>query len=202
MVMYIAFYRPDGFVYSDGNYTTLDYPGSQATIANGINDQGEIVGYAYVNGYSGSSYIDGVEARSSVPDHQYIRFRRKLSRSDRWNLRSSGQEFGFLYVDGTYTTLSFSESLNTSAVAINDLGADFGVGKPDSSSSFHSRTLDLGDDEIWLLGARLCGILAKRTDAAASNGLQRSAQSQRTICGLASAAWANDQVRSFFAERS
>jgi probable HAF family extracellular repeat protein len=35
---YIASDRPYGFMYSDGNYTTLDYPGSQATSVNGIND--------------------------------------------------------------------------------------------------------------------------------------------------------------------
>ena len=130
--MYIASDWPYGFVYSDGNYTTLDYPGSQATIANGINDLGEIVGYAYVNGYYGFSYIDGVYTLLSVPGSSATH---AFGVNDSGQIvgtyvSSSGQEFGFLYVDGTYTTLSFSESLNTSAVAINDLGQILGSANP------------------------------------------------------------------------
>jgi hypothetical protein len=33
-----------GFVLDQGNYTTLDVPGSTFTWANGINDSGQIVG--------------------------------------------------------------------------------------------------------------------------------------------------------------
>jgi probable HAF family extracellular repeat protein len=35
-----------GFLLSQGKYTTLDYPGSSETIITGINDKGEMVGYA------------------------------------------------------------------------------------------------------------------------------------------------------------
>jgi probable HAF family extracellular repeat protein len=129
---YIASDRPYGFMYSDGNYTTLDYPGSQATSVNGINDLGEIVGSAYVNGYYGFSYIDGVYTLLSVPGSSATH---AFGVNDSGQIvgtyvSSSGQEFGFLYVDGTYTTLSLSESLNTSAVAINDLGQILGSANP------------------------------------------------------------------------
>jgi len=34
-----------GFLLSDGTYTTIDVPGASQTIANGINNEGYIVGY-------------------------------------------------------------------------------------------------------------------------------------------------------------
>jgi uncharacterized membrane protein len=47
---------PNGFLYSNGGYTTIDDPlGTSGTVATGINDLGQIVGY----------YFDG----SGVPSH-------------------------------------------------------------------------------------------------------------------------------------
>ena len=43
-----------GFVLSGGHYTTLDYPGSDDTWAEGISSQGQIVGYYSVAGESGA----------------------------------------------------------------------------------------------------------------------------------------------------
>ncbi len=64
--MSLGLYRPaapwNGFSLSGGNYTTLTYPGSIQTQAQGINNKGTIVG-AYLNGgvnhgfsLSGSTY--------------------------------------------------------------------------------------------------------------------------------------------------
>ncbi len=49
-----AFGLDHGFLYSGGNYTTLDDPSANAgTFAQGINDSGQIVGY-YTNTASGN----------------------------------------------------------------------------------------------------------------------------------------------------
>jgi uncharacterized membrane protein len=43
-----------GFLFNNGNYTTLDVPGSSLTATNGINDAGQIVGvYADASGLHG-----------------------------------------------------------------------------------------------------------------------------------------------------
>jgi probable HAF family extracellular repeat protein len=37
-----------GFLYSNGTFTTIDYPGEQTTCWLGINDVGQLVGYAWM----------------------------------------------------------------------------------------------------------------------------------------------------------
>jgi uncharacterized membrane protein len=49
---YTGEFTDQGFFYSNGVYTTLDYPGATQTVAQGINDLGQIVGY-YVDDRGG-----------------------------------------------------------------------------------------------------------------------------------------------------
>lgn len=34
-----------GFTWQNGNFTTVDYPNASATTVNGVNDEGDIVGF-------------------------------------------------------------------------------------------------------------------------------------------------------------
>jgi hypothetical protein len=47
----------DGFLYSGGVFTTIDVPGGNATLANGINDAGQIAGY-YVDSSGEHGFLD------------------------------------------------------------------------------------------------------------------------------------------------
>jgi hypothetical protein len=38
-------FSDEGFIYSKGHYTTVDYPGASQTVLQGINDAGQIVGW-------------------------------------------------------------------------------------------------------------------------------------------------------------
>jgi probable HAF family extracellular repeat protein len=56
----------NGFLYSNGKYTTIDVPGATATVLQGINDKGQIVGYYELGSsntphgflYSGGTFIN------------------------------------------------------------------------------------------------------------------------------------------------
>ena len=58
----------EGFLYSGGNYTTLDVPGSTDTILRGINNSGQIVGdYSANNVRSGVFYSEGIFTTLNLP---------------------------------------------------------------------------------------------------------------------------------------
>src|SRR3989475_4628603 len=58
----------EGFLYSGGNYTTLDVPGSTDTILRGINNSGQIVGdYSANNVRSGIFYSEGIFTTLNLP---------------------------------------------------------------------------------------------------------------------------------------
>jgi probable HAF family extracellular repeat protein len=48
-----------GYILNGQSYTFLDYPGSNATIANGINNLGQVVGYQDTNGNPNGFFYDG-----------------------------------------------------------------------------------------------------------------------------------------------
>ena len=60
------------FKYSEGQYTTVDYPGALSTEAFAINDSGDIVGYYLDNrGLHGFLYGGGVFRTNDVPNSGY-----------------------------------------------------------------------------------------------------------------------------------
>jgi probable HAF family extracellular repeat protein len=52
---------------SDGEYTTLDFPGAMNTVANGINNLGQIVGY-YVDANGNEHGFLATPTQAPVPE--------------------------------------------------------------------------------------------------------------------------------------
>ena len=81
-----------GFIYQNGNFTALNFPGAQETSVSGINDSGEVVGtYLISTGQVGT-----------------------------WTY--SVQQGGFTYANGVYTAINAPGSSRTVATGINDNG--------------------------------------------------------------------------------
>jgi uncharacterized membrane protein len=60
--------EPQGFLYRHGSYTTITVPGFNSSIASGINDVGQIVGYAYNQSTSGPpAAVPGPIAGAGLP---------------------------------------------------------------------------------------------------------------------------------------
>jgi hypothetical protein len=57
---------PQGFLYSGGSYTALNVPGAYQTIATGINNTSQIVGYYSSGNFTGGSSIAEAATRFSV----------------------------------------------------------------------------------------------------------------------------------------
>jgi len=131
-----------GFIYSNGTYTTLDAPNSVAgtTIATGINNSGQVVGYfeGLSAQYNGFIYDNGVYSSFINPDSGSAPNPRGTYA---WGINDSGNVVGyytdsqsrahpFLYNGGTFTALSLSpaDAIPGSDLlyAINDLGDTVG----------------------------------------------------------------------------
>lgn len=111
-----------GFLFSDGSFTTIDFPGADSTVASGINDAGEIVGYysVFEGGQGGFLLSDGSYTTIDVPwaNSTYPQ-----------DINNAGEIVGlssthhaFLFSDGTFTKVDFSTYL----YGINDAGESAG----------------------------------------------------------------------------
>jgi probable HAF family extracellular repeat protein len=126
-----------GFLYSDGVYTTIDYPSAVGmTYLRSINNRDQIVGLANSDqgGYNGGFlYAYGAFTALSVPipgafatDPGGINDRGEIVGS----YTLDDHSHGFLYKDGTYTTIDFPLSNFNEASGINDFGQIVGVYLP------------------------------------------------------------------------
>jgi probable HAF family extracellular repeat protein len=116
-----------GFLYSGGNYLTIDVPGSgnSYTHANGINDSVQIVGH-----YSGSGkvygflYDGGSYTTLNVPGSIQTIASGINNAGQVVGLYadSSNRNHGYLYSGGAYTTLNVPGSIDTEARGINNSG--------------------------------------------------------------------------------
>jgi len=79
-------------------FTTIDFPGATDTFANGINDQGSIVG-------------------TNTTDNTLIHL---------WGKGADGDQ-GFLYEGGTFTTVNFPSAVATKVTDINNSGTMVGT---------------------------------------------------------------------------
>src|SRR5207244_6442987 len=106
--------KADGFVLDHGSDTTLDVPGSTSTVASGINDSGQIVGYYEDAGGTWHGFLldQGSYTTLDVPGSE---------RTYATGINASGQIVGwypnaideppplaFLLDNGTYTSLDLS----------------------------------------------------------------------------------------------
>jgi probable HAF family extracellular repeat protein len=119
------------------SYTTINDPQALAaglTVANGINDAGEIVGlYADSSGYHGFLYSGGKYTTLNVPLAPYTY---AYGINDKGQIVGLFGGYGFLYSDGHYTTLSDPQGQFTQAYGINDKGQIVGQ-FTDSSGTRH-----------------------------------------------------------------
>jgi len=115
----------DGFLLSKGQFTTFLVPSGIGTMASGINDRGDIVGFFNIDGFLRS---DGIFTTIRVPG----------STSSRANgINDKGQivgEFGdadgvhgFVLWRGKFVTFDVPDSTRTQATAINNVGQIVGV---------------------------------------------------------------------------
>jgi probable HAF family extracellular repeat protein len=117
--------RTHGFLLDNGNYTTLDVPGSSSTWATGINASGQIVGsYSDGTGSHGFLLDNGSYTTLDVPGSTGT-WANGINASDQIvgsYSDVSGNAHGFLLDNGSYTDIGFNYALG-----INDSGQIVGV---------------------------------------------------------------------------
>lgn len=90
-----------GFLYSNGKFTTIDFPGSAgSTLADRINDSGEIIGYAPEKGFL---YSNGIFSTIEYPNPD-------TSYTEVTGLNDAGQIVGNYSVQNTLATQPFFAS--------------------------------------------------------------------------------------------
>jgi probable HAF family extracellular repeat protein len=124
-----------GFTWSNGNFTTFDYPGASSTAVYGINDPVQIVG-----GFCVKSPICG-SAFGVATDHGFLDAHGTLTQLDYpgaqstqanainnagtivgiYNVNNSGPQ-GFLLQSGVYTNIDYPAATMTYPKAINNHG--------------------------------------------------------------------------------
>jgi probable HAF family extracellular repeat protein len=116
---------PYAFTYSEGSYMYFNVFGKTFTVANGLNDKGDIVGYYYTgtkfNGFVGQ---DGVYDNLSFPaaSDTWANGINNLDQVVGYYQDSQGNNRGFLYSGGVYYKIDVPNSIDTLADGINDKG--------------------------------------------------------------------------------
>ncbi|MBV9937429.1 MAG: VPLPA-CTERM sorting domain-containing protein [Acidobacteriaceae bacterium] len=123
--------RADSFLYSNGVFSTIHFPGADDTVARDINNAGQIVG-AFTNigfGGYGFLYSQGEFSRISVPGS---------SSSGAYGINNAGQiavtasfgsgYYGYIDTNGVFTTFNFYPNSNSLTMlnGINDAGQIIG----------------------------------------------------------------------------
>jgi probable HAF family extracellular repeat protein len=125
----------DGFIDTGGVFTTLNYPGANATTAFSINDAGAIVGYYTINltGPHAFLYEGGTFTNIDYPGSNYTLALaiNKAGVVAGYFTSTSGALHGFTYSNGTFTQIDRPDSPGGTAVtSINDLNDLVGVWYP------------------------------------------------------------------------
>lgn len=124
---------PEGFLWNNGIFTTINVPGADSTIASGINDQGEIVGsYEVGDGFqNGFADIGGVFTTIDDPFASYGTIVTGVNNKGTivgYYYDSNNIAHGFIYSAGIYSTISDPSAVQTVAgegtfiQGINDSG--------------------------------------------------------------------------------
>ena len=122
----------DGFLYSNGAWTTLEDPAaangpSGGTFADGINASGQIVGSYIDNSGNANGFLYSHGTWTTLDDPSAVNgtFANGINASGQIigsYTDGSGNENGFLYSNGTWTTLDDPLAVETTAYAINSAG--------------------------------------------------------------------------------
>jgi pimeloyl-ACP methyl ester carboxylesterase len=112
-------YSLHGFLLTAGSFAKIDFPGAVQTVADGINDAGQIVGSSGSHGFlfsAGSfSTIDFPGSASTVA----AGINNGGVVTGYW-FDSSNRKHGFVLAKGTFTSLDFPGAISTTANGIND----------------------------------------------------------------------------------
>ena len=108
------------------NFVTLDVSGGTNTVARGINNSGDVVGFYSLAGHSGHHgflYLDGSFATIDVPGATGTQ---AVAINDRGEIvgtfTDAHGEHGFLYVGGAFTTIDAPDATYTTATSIDNAG--------------------------------------------------------------------------------
>jgi probable HAF family extracellular repeat protein len=105
------------------SFTTIDVPGASYTVAQGINDSGQIVGWYNSTG-RGYGFLDTGGSLTTIDVPGAIG-------TEAYGINDSGQivgsyydgrTHGFLYTGGSFTTIGVPGAVETDAYGINDSG--------------------------------------------------------------------------------
>ena len=138
----------DGFVLQHGQYISLNFPGSIATVGGGINDEGQIVGGYLDSANAGHGFLLSNETYSAI---NYPGAITTVAESINnigaivglyYNLNDP-IEHGFLLKGGIFSTLDDPEAARTVPNQINNMGVIAGW-YVDTSSAIHGYTLANG----------------------------------------------------------
>jgi uncharacterized membrane protein len=124
--------RQHGFLYDDGKFSSIDFPGADGTVVNGINNEGDIVGFFYgapAGGMTTSGFIKKNDRAFRVVD---VPFPGTISTSVN-GINNDGDMVGtfssndmgvgsFVYVNRKFVELEFPSAIMTIALAINKRG--------------------------------------------------------------------------------
>jgi len=133
-----------GFLYSGGNYSTIDYPGAAAaglTGLRGINDSGQIVGDVDENSNVGFLYSGGTFTVIAYPggNNTIVDSINNSGQIVGSYVDESGAGHGFLYSGGSYSTIDYPGAAAaglTGLRGINDSGQIVGDVDENSNVSF------------------------------------------------------------------
>jgi len=141
-----GFNYTDGFLYQNGKYTTLNYPNASLNYPifnylNGINNHGAIVGVYY--NYSSNDTDNLIAIGSFLYENgNYIALNDPNTyggdvATEAYAINDKGEIAGFyygpngldgfIYQDGTYTTVNYPGSISTQLYGINDKGEIIGT---------------------------------------------------------------------------
>lgn len=143
----------EGFLYSQGVYAMINDPnacgtnfpgitGATATDAQGINDQGQIVGtFEECSGNAYGYVLSGIGGSFTTIDYpgSVLTFAFGINNGGTvvgYYTDSSGNSHGFVYDSGTYTSIDYPGATNTVAQGINNNGEVVGS-YVDSSGNQH-----------------------------------------------------------------
>lgn len=115
----------DGFIETNGVFTTLNYPGAQATSAIAVNNAGTVAGYYLINNTGPHAFLYQNGAFTNI-DYPGSNFTLALGVNNLgvvagYFTSSTGALHGFTYLNGTFTQIDRPNSPHGTAVnGIND----------------------------------------------------------------------------------
>ncbi|NOT10976.1 MAG: hypothetical protein HOP23_03935 [Methylococcaceae bacterium] len=163
-----------GFLYENGQYTYLDGLGGAGAVISKINNNGQIVGYSPVEGwtrlqsfiYSNGSYLSLTGPEGSITTlAQGINNQGDIVGAFAYSgveVEPNQNSHGFVLHDGMYTLLDVPNAISTVATDINDLGQIVGYYNDNSGyyRGFIATPVSVpAPIPFWLFGSAILGWL-------------------------------------------